>query len=110
MKRTKEEIDRILNRAGKAYAKTYMLMTCAIDYADEGDNAIAELGMYRTEIKQNAVRVQKSFDRFCTDFKKYLSKGDGKVILADWERVSKGVDKILERVSQEIEEVLEDEL
>lgn len=82
--------------AGKEFAETYMLMTCAIEHAESGELAIEKLGMYRTEIKQNAKRVQKAFDMFFNDFRKYLAKGDGKVILEDYERVKGEIDKILE--------------
>ena len=93
---TEGERERLLLKAGKEYAFVYMLMTCAIDHADEGNKAIQQLGMYRTEIKMNAERVQKAFDVFCRDFKKYLAHGNDKVILADWGRVSEGINKVLE--------------
>lgn len=86
----------LLHQAGKHYAATYLLMTIAVDHADMGDRAVSELGMYRNEIKQNAARVQKSFDRFCQDFKKYIAHGDDKVILNDWERLSEEIEKILD--------------
>lgn len=93
---TVEERDRLLLEAGKEFAKTYMLMTDAIDHAESGELAVEKLGMYRTDIKRDAVRVMKAFDIFFNNFKKYLSKGDGKVILEDYERVKGEIDKILE--------------
>lgn len=93
---SEEERDRLLHKAGKHYAATYMLMTIAIDHADEGDKAVKDLGLDRNEIKMNAARVQKSFDVFCKDFKKYIAHGDDKVILNDWERISAGIEKVLD--------------
>ncbi len=95
-KLTVEERDRLLQKAGKEYAVTYMLMTIAIDHADEGDRAVAELGLNRNEIKMNAERVQKAFDVFCRDFRKYIAHGDDKVILNDYERLTAAIEQVVD--------------
>lgn len=92
----RERQKELLHRAGKHYAATYMLMTIAIDHADEGDKAVSELGLYRNEVKMNAARVQKAFDMFCKDFRKYIEKGDSAVILSDYERLTADIERILD--------------
>ena len=93
---TTEERDRLLKIAGKHYAATYLLMSIAIDHAEEGDIAVSKLGMNKNEIKKNAHLVMKHFDIFCQDFKKYIAKGDSSVILRDFEQLKPEIDKILD--------------
>ena len=97
MKRiTTEERDRLLKIAGKHYAATYLLMSIAIDHAEEGDIAVSKLGMNKNEIKMNGSRVLKAFDLFFQSFKKYIATGDSAVILRDFEQLKPEIDKILD--------------
>lgn len=93
---SEEEKERLLHMAGKHYAATYLLMSIAVDHAEAGDIAVEKLGLKKNEIKKNASLVMKHFDNFCQDFKKYIAKGDGKVILSDFERLKPEIDKILD--------------
>lgn len=93
---TQEERERLRKIAGKRFAKVYMHLSFAIDDAEEGEMALEKLGLMRNEIKQNAVRVMKAFDFFFIDFKKYIGKGDGAVILRDFERIKPEIDKVFD--------------
>lgn len=85
-----------LKRAGKHYAATYLLLSIAVDHAEEGEMALRQIGMNRNEIKMNANRTMKAFDAFFTGFKRYLHKDDGKVIMRDFENLKPQIDKILD--------------
>lgn len=91
-----EEKRQAIIRAGKHYGAAYLLMTIAMDHIDSGDVEIGRIGMNRNSIKMNGSRVQKSFDIFCQDFNKYLGKGDGDVVLRDFEQLKPEIDKILD--------------
>lgn len=73
-----------------------MLLTIAVYHAEEAEALIKKLGYMRNEVKMNANRVMASFDHFFEDFKKYIGKDDGKVILNDFERLKPEIDKLLE--------------
>lgn len=92
----KEERDRLLKVAGKELADVYILLTVAVDHAEEAEAAIEKLGYMRNEVKMYASHVMKAFDLFFATFRKYLGKGDGEVILRDFEKIKPEIDRVLD--------------
>lgn len=92
---TKEERDRLVQLAGKELAYVYMLLTVAIYHAEEAEVLIKKLGYMRNEVKMNVKRLMADFDHFFEDFKKYIGKDDGVIILRDFERLKPEIDKLL---------------
>lgn len=90
-----EEAKKHIEAAGKAYGVAYVLMTTAMDYIDTAEIHLKKTGLFRFSVKQDAQRVQKAFDAFCTSFKPMIGAGDSKIILNDYETLKAGVDKLI---------------
>ncbi|MCM1168908.1 MAG: hypothetical protein NC324_03125 [Bacteroides sp.] len=71
-------------------------MTVAMDHIDSGEAEIERIGLFHREVKMLAGRTQKAFDAFHQNFKRFIPKDAGPVILRDYAEISAGIEKVLD--------------